>query len=182
MGRGLWTVALGVWAGGLWAGCSGGDGGDEVPQYENGLLVQGDCDYPTAGIDGELFPIVNDTNPSVDLVSIGEYGTVIDNEDDYVAFMSQVGFTTFPLPDFTKFQVGAVWYTTHTCGFSLEETLLYEKSDGARVFSVQFFDGSLNCATGCDDVRQNLVIEAFDKDVEGSVCRKIRPGCPPPPE
>lgn len=158
-------------------GCSGNDGSD-VPTYDNGILVQGDCDYTGTQI-GSQSLLTEDSNPILQLPDTDEYGRIMATESEYTSFMFGVGYTTIPVPDFALYQTAGVWLATNTCGFSIEERKLMQKSDGSVVYDVQFFDASLNCATGCDDERQALVVAAFDQGVDASVCRRIRPGCPP---
>ncbi|MEZ4235375.1 MAG: hypothetical protein R3F59_04290 [Myxococcota bacterium] len=158
------------------AGCEGEL--EPIPVYDEGVVSEGDCDLSEIEtFDAEIrVPVYGNEDPY--LILPGEYGKVIRNESDYIKFMSDVNFASFPLVDFDRYNVAATWITIQNgCGFDIEERHLNRKKDGSLVFDVLFFDGALGCDQVCGERHYGLVVDAINKSEQVSICRRIRPGC-----
>lgn len=173
----------------LIAGCAGQDPPRDIPDYDPGILLEGDCDVDdVVATDtfalSELYEIQLQYDPflQIDENLPGAYGTIIETARKFEELLTELNFATTsrPLVDFETQQVGAVWYQERkSCGIEIEGAHVRTRADGSAVFDVELLDIRKNCADNCDQPSQALVIDVFSNEVEASICRRVRPGCPP---
>jgi hypothetical protein len=171
-----------VWAGLALLGCEG-DKDREIPMWQDGVLVQGDCPEEVAGVDvvGEtinLFrglPYVPYDEPLPE-----PYGDVATNEDEFDSLSAAIGLIFYYPPDFDTEQVGFVWARGEdTCAYEHVETHVKSKIGGGSVLDVTLRDPAMGCGDdSCKGMEgQYLVIQSFPNDEPGSICLRIEPGC-----
>jgi hypothetical protein len=173
----------------LAVGCAGDDGDRVIPVYDEGILLEGDCEdveYVATDVFGmtELYEFQLGYEPLIQIDDNlpGEAGTILGTQLKFDELLTELNFSpdSRPLVDFDEEQVGAVWYQTKkSCGIEIEGAHLRTKPDGTVVFDVELLDIRKNCPDNCDLPSQALVIDAFSNEFEATTCRRIRPGCPP---
>jgi hypothetical protein len=168
-----WLGLVAVWA----VGCT--EELEPIITYNEGVISEGDCDLEEIeDFDAEIRVAVYAGEDPL-LILPGEYGRVITSESEYISFMSNVNFASFPLVDFARYNVAATWISIpNGCGFEIRERHLNRKHDGSLVFDVLFFDGARNCDQVCGERHYGLVVDAIAKNEQVSICRRIEPGCP----
>jgi hypothetical protein len=81
-----------------------------------------------------------------------------------------------------------MWYRQRkACDLTLEndEIHVITRDDGGYVMQVQFYDSTLNCADICSAPQDRVYLTVRyldDTNPPATMCRRVRPGCPPPQE
>ena len=164
------------------------------PMWQDGILVEGDCHDDYEIVDGtptnSVAELPNSNNPSD---QVGKdplwtmdalpdpVGIVITDPAEYSALWNgTMNFGSWPAVDFETQQALFVWTrNVHSCNITVEDWHVNTKADLGVVLDVQFFDDALNCETTCETDSKAMVMVAIDKEIDASVCRRIRPGCAP---
>ncbi len=152
----------------------------EIPLWQDGVLLEGDCmDLETAEI-GTGFSVLQAIDPLIDLSTYSfTTGQVISDEGSYSDMMMALNFASWPAVDFTQSQVGAVFYDVdNSCDLLIQGWNVLQGANGP-VLDVTFFDSALNCPTGCGLDTQAVLIASVDKGESLSLCRRVVPGCEP---
>lgn len=172
-----WMVAAAVSA-----GCTGDDT-FTVPEYQDGLLVQGMCPEEVDGTDQEgLLTLMKAVDPLIHLDGFeDEPGRIIRDQGSLDSMLAQMNFASTWLVDWEQDQVAALWYhQPHACALTIEETHTRTASDGTVIVDGTFYDEGLNCGlTTCTNDLAAVQLWLVDAHVPAAVCRRVRPGCPP---
>jgi hypothetical protein len=183
------ALALGVVAAG---GCKGDR---TFPMWQDGILVEGDCEDDYEIVDGTpTNPVQQIPNPLVpgdpastdplwhmdgmpDLV-----GTVVtDAATQQQLWNETMNWGSWPIVDWTTQQAVHVWARNpQGCGLTIEEFHVNTTADLSVVLDVTFNDPALNCANPeCTLDSKAIVMVGIDKELDAKLCRRIKPGCEP---
>jgi hypothetical protein len=170
-----------VWAGLGLLGCTG-DKEREIPMWQDGVVLKGDCSSEIAEVDkvGVTVTHWRDFLPVPFTEPLpGDYGDVATDQDRFDELMTALYlYTSYP-PDFGEDQVGFAWVRNEdTCAYEHVETHVNSKAEGGTVLDVTLRDPSMGCGNSCLGQRGGfLVVQSFPNDEPGSVCLRIEPGC-----
>lgn len=163
----------------LCAACSKGE--REIPQWQDGYLVTGDCSDEYVGTDTRsATQLVLDVNPLIATdVQANPLGAVVKDDQSYYDLMVGLNFSSWLTVDFSVRQVAAVWINQPgSCGLTADEWHFRERADGSFVFEGTFTDSSLNCAEQCPGTQnKGLIMASIEKDLDLDLCRVVVPGC-----
>ncbi|HHO50100.1 MAG TPA: hypothetical protein ENK18_04320 [Deltaproteobacteria bacterium] len=169
-----WVALAGV------CGCGVGCTGERsLPQWEAGIIAEGDCSAEVQSGDSITATVLIDlVDPLINLATFDGIGRVIDDENQLVDLMVEMNFSSYPLIDWDTQRVAVMAYEARqTCEVEIDSWDLVPKSGGGAVFEAQFYDSAMGCAQHCDVSTSAVSMIAFGAEHEVSLCRRVRPGC-----
>ena len=184
-----WALALAAFGA---AGCGTKD--TSFPMWQDGILVEGDCQDDYEIVDGtptdpvQLYP--NPQNPADPMSTDplwhmddmpNNLGVVLfDQAAQEELWFNTMNFNPYPIVDFTTQQSVQIWARNPDgCGLTIDEFHVNTTADLSVVLDVTFFDSTLNCGTTCAEDSKAIVMVGIDKTLNAKMCRRVRPGCEP---